>query len=295
MPDGSREIQENRESRGNRESRQTRSRYGKTPLYRMVHGQQSYLFYSDEAINYGNEQMNICILDNDILDGPLAASYSSFAALFVHLFGRVNAQWTFTAFRTPLGHYPASFDPFDAIVLTGSRADAFSDAPWVVELRKRVTQLLHARKKMLGVCFGHQLIALCMGAPVTRAPQGLAEGRMTYTWHRPDLPYCAQRTEIALLVSHQDQVRELPAGASLVASSAFCPIAAFTVDQHVLCVQAHPEFTTDISAYLLDECRSALGEDKYHRSMANLALGHEGEPFARVAVAFLEQDITRCV
>jgi GMP synthase-like glutamine amidotransferase len=238
--------------------------------------------------------MNICILDNDILDGPLAASYPSFAALFVHLFGQVNAQWTFTAFQTPLGHYPASFDPFDAIVLTGSRADAFSDAPWVVELRKRVTQLLQTRKKMLGVCFGHQLIALCMGAPVTRAPQGLAEGRMTYTWHRPDLPYCAQRTEIALLASHQDQVLELPAGASLVASSAFCPIAAFTVDQHVLCIQAHPEFTTDISTYLLDECRAALGEDGYHQRMDSLALGHEGEQFARVAVAFLEQDATPC-
>ncbi len=238
--------------------------------------------------------MNICILDNDILDGPLAASYSSFAALFVRLFGQVGAQWTFTAFQTPLGHYPASFDAFDAIVLTGSRADAFSDAPWVVELRQRVTQLLQARKKMLGVCFGHQLIALCMGAPVTRAPQGLGEGRMVYAWHRPDLPHCAQRTEIALLVSHQDQVRELPAGASLVASSAFCPVAAFTVDQHVLCIQSHPEFTTDISAYLLDECRALLGEEKYQRSMASLALGHEGEQFARVAVAFLEQDATPC-
>lgn len=238
--------------------------------------------------------MNICILDNDILDGPMAASYSSFAALFVRLFERVGAQWTFTAFQTPLGHYPDSFDTFDAIVLTGSRADAFSDAPWVVELRKRVTQLLQARKKMLGVCFGHQLVALCMGAPVTRAPQGLGEGRMAYTWHRPDLPYCAQRTEIALLASHQDQVLELPTGASLVASSAFCPVAAFTVDQHVLCIQPHPEFTTDISAYLLDECRALLGEDKYHQSMASLALGHEGEQFARMVMAFLEQDATPC-
>ena len=136
--------------------------------------------------------MKLCILDNDILEGHLADTYGSFGALFTQLFDRVGARWETTVFHTQLGQYPTTFDDFDAVLLTGSRADSFSDAPWVVGLRQQVTQLLAVQKKMVGVCFGHQLIALCLGAQVSRAPQGWGAGRMTYpifvTWHnKPEL------------------------------------------------------------------------------------------------------------
>lgn len=232
--------------------------------------------------------MKLCILDNDILEGHLADNHASFGAMFIRLFARVGAQWTTDVFNTQLGQYPASFDDYDAVLLTGSRADSFSQDAWVVELRRQVTLLLQQRKKMVGVCFGHQLIALCLGAPVGRAPQGWGAGRMTYDWHRPDLPHSADRTEISLLASHQDQVFELPPGATLVASSAFCPVASFTVGQEVFCIQPHPEFQEDVSAYLLNKRRALLGEEKYTASIESLALGHEGEHIARMVVAFVE-------
>ncbi len=232
--------------------------------------------------------MKLCILDNDILEGQLAQDYTSFGTLFMRLFERVGANWHMEVFNTPLAQYPASFDDFDAVLLTGSRADAFSDAPWVVELRRRVTLLLQARKKMVGVCFGHQLIALCLGAPVGRAPQGWGAGRMTYDWHRTDLPHCAERTEIALLASHQDQVHALPPGATLVASNDFCPVAAFTVDNTVFCIQPHPEFEVGLSAYLINKRRDMLGEEKHSASLNSLVHGHEGEHIARMMVAFIE-------
>ena len=232
--------------------------------------------------------MKICILDNDTLDGELAQRYTSFGAMFVQLFNSVGAQWTYDIFSTQRGEYPASFGAYDAVLLTGSASDSFSDEAWVVELRRRVTQLLAERKKMVGVCFGHQLIGLCIGAPVGRAPQGWGKGRMAYDWHRQDLPYCQDRQQIALYVSHQDQVLALPPGASLVASSDFCPVAAFTVDAHVFCVQAHPEFDTFFSQYLLDEHRERLGEAEYAAKSQGLLAGHEGGDVARMVVAFLE-------
>jgi GMP synthase-like glutamine amidotransferase len=232
--------------------------------------------------------MKLCILDNDILEGQLATDYTSFGAMFVRLFESVGAQWSMEVFNTQLGQYPASFDAYDAVLLTGSGADAFSDAPWVVELRRQVTLLLAARKKMVGVCFGHQLIALCMGAPVGRAPQGWGAGRMTYDWHRPDLPHSSDRRQIALLASHQDQVFALPAGAALVASSDFCPVAAFTVGQEVFCIQPHPEFDEAFSARLLAKRSELLGEDFYTSRLASLQHGHEGQHIARLVVDFLE-------
>lgn len=232
--------------------------------------------------------MKLCILENDILEGELAQVYTGFGSMFVRLFEGVGAQWQMDIFNTMRGEYPASFDDYDAVLLTGSRADSFSDDAWVVELRRQVTQLLEQRKKMVGVCFGHQLIALCMGAQVGRAPQGWGAGRMTYDWHRPDLPLSDQRSEIALLASHQDQVFELPKGAQLVASSDFCPVASFTVGNEVFCIQPHPEFEVGLSAKLIERRRNVLGEEKYSTSRQSLEHGHEGEHIARMVIEFLE-------
>lgn len=233
--------------------------------------------------------MKLCILDNDILEGQLGETYESFGAMFIRLFRNVGADWTMDVYNTQHGQYPAAFDDYDAVLLTGSRADSFSDEPWVVELRKRVTVLLRQKKKMVGVCFGHQLIALCLGAPVGRAPQGWGVGRLTYDWHRPDLPHSADRTQIALLASHQDQVFEVPPGATLVASNEFCPVAAFTVGDAVFCIQPHPEFEEPLSAHLMDKRRDLIGEEKYLAARASLVHGHEGEHIARMVVAFLEK------
>lgn len=232
--------------------------------------------------------MRLCVLDNDVLDPEVAPTYTGYGAMLVRLLRQAGANWDMDVFTAVHGQYPASFDAYDAVLLTGSRADSFSEDAWVVTLRQKVEQLLQGQKKILGVCFGHQLIALCMGAKVGRAPQGWGTGRMTYQWHVPDFAQAQGRTEIALLASHQDQVLELPAGATLLASSAFCPVAAFAVGQHILCVQPHPEFVEDYSAYLLDKRRTQLGEAHYSASQKSLTLGHEGLEMARMMVAFVE-------
>jgi GMP synthase-like glutamine amidotransferase len=232
--------------------------------------------------------MKLCVLDNDVLDPALAPTYVGYGAMFVRLLREAGADWSIDIFNTVQGQYPASFDVYNAVLLTGSRADSFSQEPWVLALRQRVEHLLQAKKMLVGVCFGHQLIALCLGAPVGRAPQGWGTGRMNYQWHAPGLPQAQGRSEFALLASHQDQVFELPPGATLLASSAFCPVAAFAVEQHVFCVQPHPEFVEDYSAYLLNKRRTQLGESLYHASHDSLALGHDGLQVARMMVAFVE-------
>lgn len=232
--------------------------------------------------------MKLCILDNDYLDPAIAATYVGYGAMFERLLRNAGASGQFDIFNTVKGQYPETFDGYDAVLLTGSRADAFSQEPWVRVLREKVQALLAAQKKLIGVCFGHQLVGLCLGANVGRAPQGWGAGRMTYAWHAPDWAQSNGRTELSLLASHQDQVFDLPAGATLLASSDFCPVAAFSVGEHVFCVQAHPEFVADYSAFLLNKRRAALGEESYTRCMAGLAQGHEGDAVARMMVAFVQ-------
>jgi len=229
--------------------------------------------------------MNLCILENDSLNPAVEPLYQGYGAMFERLLRNAGATGRFDIFNTVRGDYPASFDGYDAVLLTGSRADAFSQEPWVLTLRQKVEQLLKQGKKLVGICFGHQLIALCLGARVGRAPQGWGAGRMSYRWLDQA---AAPNQELALLASHQDQVFDLPQGATLLATSDFCPVAGFTVRDQVFCVQPHPEFVPEYSAFLLDKRRNLLGEERYTTATQSLVKGHDGAQVARQIVAFIE-------
>jgi len=231
----------------------------------------------------------LCILENDDISPEVVPQYKRYGSMFERLFHEVGAtDWQFDVFHTPLNEYPDSFDGYDAVLLTGSKADSFSDEPWVVELRRRVSMLLEQKKKLLGICFGHQLIALCLGAKVGRAPQGWGVGRMSYDWHAAELPLAPEDKKMSLLVSHRDQVLELPQNAVLLASNAHCPVAGYAIGEEVFCVQGHPEFVPDYSAYLLDKRREALGEDLYGTGVKSLEQAHDGLHVARMMKAFVE-------
>ena len=232
--------------------------------------------------------LKVCILDNDHLDPAVADTYVSYGVMTEKMFAAAGVPWQFERFDTPSGHYPDSFDDYDVVLLTGSKADSFSDEPWVKTLRDRVGELLQQRKKLLGICFGHQLIAHCLGAQVGRAPNGWGMGRMSYDWVGP-VPPKVGTTTLSLLASHQDQVLTLPEGATLEASSEFCPIAAYSIDDTVFCVQPHPEFIEAYSAYLLDKRRERVGEDRYAAARADLALPHDGLAIARYMQDFVER------
>ena len=70
--------------------------------------------------------MKICILENDVLDPSVQETFGGFGAMFVRLLRQAGAEGEFEVFNTVRGEYPASYDGFDAVLLTGSRADSFS-------------------------------------------------------------------------------------------------------------------------------------------------------------------------
>ena len=232
--------------------------------------------------------MKLCILDNDVLDPAAVPIWGSYAAMFERLLRRAGYPGELQTFSARHGQYPASFDSYDAVLLTGSRADAFCDEAWVLELRQRVTNLLAQKKKLIGVCFGHQLIAHCLGAKVARAPQGWGMGRTAYIWHEPS-HFSDGAEQVTLLASHQDQVMELPQGARLLASNAHCPIAAYAIGQHVLCIQPHPEFEPEYSAFLMNKRRSLHSEAVVHEKLAALQDGHDGLRIGQLMLHFMGQ------
>ena len=94
--------------------------------------------------------------------------------------------------------------------------------------------------------------------------------------------------EISLLVSHKDQVTQLPDGSKLLASSDFCLNAMFQVDNHILTFQGHPEFAKGYSRGLMELRKEILGLDKYTEGIASLDKATNETSVARWVLAFIE-------
>jgi GMP synthase-like glutamine amidotransferase len=111
---------------------------------------------------------------------------------------------------------------------------------WVLEYRDRFGD--EARISMVGICFGHQLIAQALGGTVRKSEKGWGIGRHVYDVV-PDNG-AIDGEKIAIACSHQDQVIEPPAKATTILHSTFTPHAGLLYGNGTtLSVQPHPEFT----------------------------------------------------
>ncbi len=171
----------------------------------------------------------------------------------------------------------------DAYLITGSRHSVYDDLPWIGQLADFLGQALDDNKKIIGICFGHQLMAHFFGGRVAPADAGWGVGLHTGQVTERHAWMHTQTEELALLCSHKDQVAELPDDAQVYLSSSFCPIGGFTMSDQVITVQGHPEFTKPYSEALMNYRREQLGEDTYAQGVASLG----GTLDARTAMAWM--------
>ncbi|MGE8068158.1 amidotransferase [Pseudomonas sp. NPDC089569] len=231
--------------------------------------------------------LSLCILETDHLRPELVDEFHGYGYLFQRLFERQPIPVRCSVFNVVDGHYPADTQTFDAYLITGSKADAFGDAPWIEVLRSYLLQRYQAGDMLLGICFGHQILALVLGGECGRSDRGWGLGVHHYQLleHKPWMT--PTRDGFDLLVSHQDQVSVLPKGAQLLASSPFCPLAAYQVGKQVLCFQGHPEFVEPYAQALLDLRREVYGEDLYGQATASFRQGNDGALIAQWMLQFV--------
>ena len=178
-----------------------------------------------------------------ILQTGLAPDALSDQGDYPDMFARLLAGhgFTFRTFRVVDGQFPASVTECDGWLITGSRHGAYEDHPWIPPLEQFIRDSFAAHVPMVGICFGHQIIAQAMGGRVERYDGGWAVGATDYDFGGDTL---------TLNAWHRDQVTLTPPGARVVASNAFCTNAALLYD-HAFTVQAHPEFRPEFIAGLM--------------------------------------------
>ncbi len=183
--------------------------------------------------------MKIGILQTGHSPEEMRASFGDYGALFEKLLA--GQGFTFVTFSVVDMQFPGSVHDCDGWLITGSKHGAYEDHPFIAPLEKLVRDIYAADIPLVGVCFGHQIIAQALGGKVGKFADGWAVGRQTYDW---------QGDTVHLNAWHQDQVISLPEGARVCGSNAFCEYAALIYGDKAFTVQAHPEFENDFIAGL---------------------------------------------
>jgi GMP synthase-like glutamine amidotransferase len=226
----------------------------------------------------------------------MSNSHQDYNRLFVELLGEQSFDYRHWAVLD--GHFPDSVNDADAWLITGSRFGAYEDHDWIPPLEQFVRDVFAAEIPMVGICFGHQVIAQALGGKVEKFSGGWSVGRVEYdldsTVFGNDLAPNANApipgSEFSLMAFHQDQVIEPPDSAQTVGSTSFCKHAALAYDNRILTLQPHPEFDKHFVEGLLEARGDILPKGIKQSAEHSLHLPLMREPIADTLRRFLTRE-----
>lgn len=226
--------------------------------------------------------MHIGILQTGHAPEALRPGLGDYADMFERLLdghGLAFSTWNVVDME-----FPPDVRAAQGWLVTGSRHGAYEDLPFIPPLEDFLRGAYAAGVPVVGICFGHQIVAQALGGRVEKHRGGWVVGRQDYDWGGETL---------ALNAWHQDQVVEKPAAARVLASNPGCAYAALAYDDRAFTVQAHPEFDAEVIAGLIEHRGDAVPDDRLAAAMARLPAPTDRPELAgRIARFFTERRVS---
>ncbi|KAF4968800.1 hypothetical protein FSARC_3827 [Fusarium sarcochroum] len=173
--------------------------------------------------------------------------------------------------------YPKAED-VDGFLLTGSKWTSFEDDPWILKLVECVKQIYDTTQKpVVGICFGHQIIARALGAKV-----GVSPGGWEICVDRINLNETGQKLlgvpSLGLHQMHRDAVLEVPEGLISLGSSSRCEVQGLYKPGRIISFQAHPEFDDFIMEEIMESryAQQIFSKEMYEEGITRARATHDG-------------------
>ena len=214
--------------------------------------------------------MKVGILQAGHAPAEMIAETGNYAQMFARfLSGR---DYSFAAYSVVDMEFPKSAQSADCWLITGSRHGVYDNLPFIEPLKALVREIYHLNIPLVGVCFGHQIIAQALGGQVEKYSGGWSVGATEYDF---------EGQTVTLNAWHQDQIVKLPPEAQVLGASPFCKYAFLGYGESVFTVQAHPEFKSDFILGLIDKRgRGVVPDDLLDQASSKLELPNSNSALA---------------
>lgn len=223
--------------------------------------------------------MRIGILQCGQSPAQLKPDLGDYPDMFMRLLD--GRGFDFTTWHVEGMEFPQDIHDADGWLVTGSRHGAYEDHAFIPPLEDFIRRVHDAGVPMVGICFGHQIIAQALGGTVVKHPGGWAVGAQDYDFGGQ---------AVTLNAWHQDQVVALPAGAQVAGRNAFCENAALIYGDRAFTVQAHPEFGDDFIQGLMDtRAKGVVPDDLLAGAAARMGQADGASLLADRIEAFFKQ------
>lgn len=218
--------------------------------------------------------MKLTIIEVGKVPDSLKGQFDPYTSMFRDMFVSTGEAFDYDAVRVLDGQDLPDPATLEGIAITGSSAGVYEDHAWLDPLRDFIRGAYAATTPMVGICFGHQVMADALGGDVRKSEKGWGLGRHTYAVkHRPDFMSEAPEA-LSVICSHQDQVIVPPSEAEVILASDFTPNAGLHYrNGAALSFQPHPEFDDRYGTALV-ELRRGRAED----AVVETALGSFATP-----------------
>ncbi len=200
--------------------------------------------------------MTLAVLETGVPPGDLAERFGRYPAMYGRMLGLSEPL---RSYDVAAGALPDAVEAHDAYIVSGSPAGAYDPLPWIADLTAFLREA-KGRARLVGICFGHQIMAQAFGGRVTKSEKGWGVGLHSYRVAQRQ-PWMDDAPCVAIPASHQDQVVEQPPASHVTLTSAFTPVAGLAYsDQPAISFQCHPEFDPAFAKALIEARRSSLSD-----------------------------------
>jgi GMP synthase-like glutamine amidotransferase len=213
------------------------------------------------------DEMKIGILETGLLNEKFVGHYDPYPLMFARLLDRADQGLEYRTYSVIRGEIPGSTHECDGWLITGSRFGAYEKLDWMELLEDFIRELYRDSVPLVGICFGHQMIAQALGGEVVKSDRGWGIGLHSYQIDEARDWMGDAPAQVDIYAFHQDQVVSLPPQASVFSSSEFCPYAGLSYGESIITIQAHPEFEEDYELALID----TFGGDRVPQAVADEA------------------------